>query len=378
MTRLTVVLVLALGLTMSANAAAAGDEIRLNQVQVIGTHNSYHIAPDANVLGLVAAASRRQAEALDYTHRPLAEQFSLLGIRQIELDVFADPKGGHYATPSTREVLRRAGKPVGPDPDEGGQLRQPGLKVLHLPDIDYRTTVSTFARALREVRAWSSAHPRHVPILVLVELKDRPIPTGPTRPVEFTGEMLDTVDAEILSVFDRSAIITPDSVRGSAGTLPQALKDRGWPGLEACRGRVMFALDNEDRLRDLYLEGHPALRDRLMFVSVAPEHPAAAWMKVNDPVRDFDRIRALVRGGFLVRTRADADTVEARKNDPSRRDKALASGAQFVSTDYPEPRLTFSDYVVSFPGRVAARPNPINGDPSVADPEGPVERNAGR
>jgi hypothetical protein len=140
----------------------------------------------------------------------------------------------------------------------------------------------------------------------------------------------------------------------------------------------MFALDNENKLRDLYLEGHPALRDRPMFVSVAPDHPAAAWMKVNDAVRDFDRIRGLVRDGFLVRTRADTDTVEARKNDPSRRDKALASGAQFVSTDYPEPRSAFSDYVVRFPGGIVARPNPINGVASVTDPEGPVAGNADR
>ena len=80
-------------------SAVAGDP-RLNQIQVIGTHNSYHIAPAPTVLGLIAAGGRRNAEALDYTHRPLAEQFSQLGIRQIELDVFADPKGGLFASPS--------------------------------------------------------------------------------------------------------------------------------------------------------------------------------------------------------------------------------------------------------------------------------------
>jgi hypothetical protein len=201
--------------------AAVDGEIRINQIQVIGTHNSYHIAPDANVLELIAAAGRKQAEALDYTHRPLAEQFSRLGIRQVELDVFADPKGGHYAEPSARAILRKSGKDPGPDPDEGGRIRRPGLKVLHVQDVDYRTTVPTFLEALEEIRAWSTSHPRHVPILVLVELKDQAILTLPTRPIRFTKADLDSVDAEIRSVFDPAAILAPDHVRGESATCPR-------------------------------------------------------------------------------------------------------------------------------------------------------------
>ena len=49
-------------------------------------------------------------------------------------------------------------------------------------------------------------------------------------------------------------------------------------------------------------------------------------------------------------------------NRPERFAKALASGAQFVSTDYPvaDPRLT--DYCVQFPGKVVARSNPASGN----------------
>jgi Phosphoinositide phospholipase C, Ca2+-dependent len=292
----------------------------------------------------------------------LTEQFSRLGIRQVELDVFADPDGGHFASPSARSSLRKAGKEPGPDPNDGGRLAKPGLKVLHVQDVDYLSTVSTFLAALKEIRSWSITHPRHVPILVLVELNDQSIPTLPTRPVSFSSAELDGVDAEIRSVFDSSALFTPDQLRGDDEALPQAIKKRGWPTLGECRGKVLFALDNEGSIRDSYLAGHPALQGRAMFVSVAPDHPAAAWMKVNDAVRDFDKITALVRARFLVRTRADSDTIEARRNDSSRRDKALASGAQFVSTDFPEPRPAFSEYVVRLAGSVVARVNPISGD----------------
>ena len=101
-----------------------------------------------------------------------------------------------------------------------------------------------------------------------------------------------------------------------------------------------------------------------MFATVAPEHPAAAWFKVNDPIKDFDKIQRLVKAGFLVRTRADADTRQARKGDVTQRDKALASGAQFVSTDYREPDRRLSDYSVQFPGGQVARSNPVSGDPA--------------
>jgi hypothetical protein len=348
------------------NTAWAG-EPRLNQIQVIGTHNSYHLAPDPAVRDLIATAARRHAEAIDYSHRPLAEQFSRLGIRQIELDVYADPEGKLFAAPDARKVVRAFGKDPGPDPDPKGLLQKPGMKILHLPDVDFRTTVHTLVEALTQVRAWSQANRRHVPIIILLELKSDRFPGLPAKPIPFTARELDQVDAEILSVFPREEILTPDRVRGSAATLPEALKTNGWPTLEAVRGLVLFALDNEGTVRDLYLEGHAALRGRIMFATVAPTHPAAAWFKMNDPVRSFDRIQQLVHDGFLVRTRADADTKAARSGDTTQRDQALASGAQFISTDYPEPDQRLSDYRVSFPGGVVARPNPVSGDPGWGD-----------
>ena len=62
--------------------------------------------------------------------------------------------------------------------------------------------------------------------------------------------------------------------------------------------------------------------------------------------------------GYIVRTRADDDTVP----DPSvaRREIALASGAQIVHTDYPpgEPRFN-TGYQVTFGTKVASRCNPV-------------------
>lgn len=338
---------------LAAGPAPAGD-VRLNQIQVIGSHNSYHRAPAPSISALIAAVSKKKAGALEYTHRPLAEQFERLGVRQIELDVFADPEGGRFAQPKVWTTLKALGKDPGPDPDPTGALKKPGMKVLHVPGVDFLTTAPTLVDALRQVRVWSHAHPRHVPLFILVELKD-------PKAGAFDARALDALDAEIRSVFSPVELLTPDNVRGTFATLSEALQQRGWPTLDAARGKVMVALDNENAIRDRYLDGHPALKGRVMFVSVPDDHPAAAWMKVNDVLKDFDKIQSLVKAGFLVRTRADADTAEARSNDPTRRDKALASGAQFVSTDFAEPNPEFSDYHVRLPDNAVARINPVSG-----------------
>ena len=96
-----------------------------------------------------------------------------------------------------------------------------------------------------------------------------------------------------------------------------------------------------------------------MFVDAEPGTPEAAFIKYNNPGNGSE-IQALVEQGYMVRTRADADTEQARSGDTSRRDTALESGAHFISTDYPVADPRFSDYRVVIPGDNIARCNPVN------------------
>lgn len=343
----------------------ATSAVRLNQIQVIGSHNSYHLRAHESLRVLLAKRSQELVDELDYSHVPLPEQFSRLGIRQIELDCLADPQGGRYAHPKGMEWVAKAGLPPVPNQDPGGKLEQPGFKIMHVPDIDYFTTVLTLKDGLGQILNWSAEHPRHVPIFVLLELKEDGESPELTQPLRFGKAELSALETEITSVIPRKKILAPDDIRRGERSLPDALRKYGWPALDAVRGKVFFGMDNEGSVRDLYLEGHPALESRLIFVSVPEDNPAAAWMKVNDPVGDFDRIQRLVREGFLVRTRADSSPRQARANDPAQREKALASGAQFISTDYAEPNRAFSTYCVRFEGGIVARINPVTGDASL-------------
>ena len=341
-----------------------GDDILMNQLQYLGTHNSYHKRLRPDLFVFLVEFDERLAETLDYAHIPLQEQFENQGIRQIELDVFYDPQGGLYAN-------RQALTLVGEDTASGiPELSEPGLKVLHVQEVDYETTCYTFISCLKEIKTWSDAHPGHLPITVLVEAKDEEIPDPGLNfviPLEFGVEALNLIDTEILSVFPPEQLILPDDVRGDSITLESAVLNQGWPRLSQARGKIMFALDNTDSIRDHYIVGHPSLEGRVLFTSSPEGTPEAAFMKRNNPLDNTGEIEYLVKQGYMVRTRADADTDQARSGDTTRREAALASGAHFISTDYPVPDPKFSDYQVRIPGGKIARCNPVNPGDCTAD-----------
>lgn len=237
-------------------------------------------------------------------------------------------------------------------------MRKPGLTVMHLADIDFRSSCVTFVACLSIVRRWSDAHPRHAPILVTINAKDGALGAGSPQPLPFDATAFDRVDAEIRSVFSSSKLIAPDDVQGTHATLRDAVRANAWPTLDAARGNVFFALDESPAKVAIHRGERRSLEGRAMFVNTDEASPAATYLTLNDPVADAERIARAVDGGFVVRTRADADTREARRNDTARRDAAFASGAQYVSTDYFEPDARRSDYRVRLPDGAAARCNP--------------------
>lgn len=100
-----------------------------------------------------------------------------------------------------------------------------------------------------------------------------------------------------------------------------------------------------------------------MFVTGASGKPFEVVVNHNDPRSSAAKIKAAVRNGLLVRTRADSEGVEPAKGDTTRRTAALDSGAHYISTDYPA-RVAKWDYVVQIPGGTPARCNPLVAPPS--------------
>lgn len=365
--------------TTTTSTAPAVEELRLNDIQVIGSHNSYHLKPQEELFAGIAALSAELASDIEYSHVPLTEQLERFGIRQFELDLFADPDGGLFAN-------RAANSVVGLDPASGEPaLDEPGFKVLHTQDFDYESNCLVFIACLSEIEAWSTANPTHLPVMIMLEFKEESVPEAAAAegleltvdlpwaiPMRITPELLDAVDAEIFSVFGPERVITPDDVRGEATTLEMAVLETGWPTIETSRGKVMFSMTDGEAIRDMYVADAPNLEGRPIFTSGTPGQPDAAFVRIDDPTDPA--LGATVEAGYLVRTRTDSPTTDARNGDTTTRDAAFASGAQFLSTDYYQPSEFFeSDYVVAFENGVVARCNPVTA-PATCGADQLVER----
>jgi len=341
-----------------ALADAAATPQAMNDVQVIGSHNSFKARIPAAVMTKLRAMEPKSAAGLDYYHVPLRRQLDA-GVRQLELDVFADPEGGRYADPKGEAWAKAAGEHTGFD---RAAMVKPGFKVFHIPDIDYLSTCATLVGCLREVDHWSRAHPDHLPIMITINAADTPSGRpGIASPLSLAGKpLLDALDGEIRSVLPGKRLITPDEVRGTAPTLREAVRSRGWPALSAARGRIYVLLDVRAAVSDVYRAGHPSLAGRAMFGWYPDDQPEAAIQIVQDPLVDGERIRRWVAEGMIVRTRTDANTIEARAHDLAKARAAMASGAQAVSTDYypgaPDP--LHLGFVVTLPGQAMARCSP--------------------
>lgn len=314
--------------------ATEAPRLALAQLQLKGTHNSYHKldAPPAD-------------PALDYYHEPLTTQLDDEAVRHFELDAHLDPDGKT-------------------------------ARVYHIAIIDPGTQCDTLDDCLRELRTWSDAHPRHLPIVIFLEAKSDLAeiggccgPDGDPSTCDFEGlgercwdGALDLIDTTFETAWP-TRLFSPDNIPLAAGASPRS----ALPDLDTLRGQLICVLNDGGSLRDEYRRQQNARDDlagRACFVTADPTDADAVFIKRDDPTCDNGAgpgcdIESLVAGGYLVRTRADTDAVP----DPARAARAMASGAHFISTDFPAARPG-KDFFFDLPGGVPARCNPVSGTPS--------------
>lgn len=298
------------------------DRLRLNHLQVKGTHNSYHRRPAFSLV-------REHA----YEQAPLDVQLEEYGVRVVELDIH----------PSSR-----------------------GYEVYHLPVIDSRSTCGLLVECLEVLKKWSDSNSGHHPIFVWIEPKD-----------DLGGGTfdMDALDAEILSVWPRERLVTPSLVRGENATLREAIEGEGWPRLGKVRNRAMFMLLDRGRQREAYLrgkEGPDALAGRIMFVLANPgefDEPFAAVAKIDNPASRH--IPAALKKGIIVGSNVGSASGSDEGNFRKLR-AGLHNGVHLLTGDFPAP-VKGRAYWFDMPGAGPSRCNPVTAPAgcSSADIENP-------
>lgn len=284
---------------------SADDSLRLNQIQLKATHNSYR-------------PGRLDNPLVDwrYDHSPIAEQLEDQGVRGLEFDLIYDHALDRY-------------------------------RVEHIPEVDPETHCPFLSDCLEAVRDFSERHPAHHPIFIQIE------PRGAFD--EDVEARIALFESEVRAIFSEEQLITPDDVRGGAISLRDALEDRGWPTLGETRGKVFIYLDSKRETSLAYAGDDGRLEGKVAFPSSLAEDPFAGFMVINE-VSDGRALEA-VRAGFLVRVRAE-DLKELFNQGLDRAEAALATGAQIISTDFPVKRGEL-DYFFDIPGGAPSRCNPI-------------------
>jgi hypothetical protein len=345
----------------SVLAAPADPGLKLNQIQIVGTAESYKLAPSAQMLSLIRMGGKKDAQALDFSQPPIADQLDA-GARALSFDIVFDPQGGLFKNPAGASMADEL-----LDTDYVAAMSQPGFKVIHVPDVDFKSSCMMLKACLAQVSAWSSAHPAHLPLVIVLHCTDTRTPMpGATSPMPFDDAAAAALDAEIRANFAAGQVITPAQVKGANVSLKEAVQTTGWPTLRAARGKVIFVLNDDPQATALYA-ADPA---RAMFAATDEASPNAGFVAIDDPVKNAARIAADVRVGLIVLTRADADTVEARSNDTRRRDQAFATGAQIVLTDFLLPDKKIGAYQVTIADPRHARCNALNASCAAWDAAG--------
>lgn len=268
------------------------DSIPINEIRYLATHNSYRIQAGALQFFFLNLGEPGGSAALKYSHLPFTDQFNL-GVRSLELDL---------------------------------RFRRGMFENCHVPLVDNRSHSPAVIPTLQELRLWSDRHPAHVPIIILMEVKNDWSFLDPSLDDWSSRALveLDTLIAEELS----GKLLSPRDLKADFPTVKGAIEDSGWPGLAEVRGKFLFVHHEGDAR--LFSQDYIDSDNRISFMMGSLESPEASFFLRNDP---FDgEIAELVESGYIVRTRADSDcqVSEEQKN------AAINSGAQIVSTDFPE------------------------------------------
>jgi hypothetical protein len=303
-------------------------DIRLNEIQSIGTHNSYHIleGPPAH-------------PAMDYQHAPLGEQLDA-GVRHFELDIHREAGTG-------------------------------AILVYHVKSIDEASSCHDLRECLLQLRAWSDAHRDHHALVVILEPTDaigRLVAESGGDPAD-TGELLwDGHIAEIDAILTEAwpdRLWTPKDL-GRGGPVYARIEREGWPTVDETRGGLFVVINDTGAIRDEY-RATVAENERAAFVFGAVGEPDVAFFKADNPRGDPDGMKAALEAGLILRTRADGDT----EVDPEETAAAFASGAQLVSTDYAIARDdgAHPGYRLPWPGtpETPSRCNPVTARPECRD-----------
>ncbi len=230
--------------------------LAINQLQLLGTHNSYHIQP------IIPFSS-----TFRYSHEPIPNQLER-GVRHLEIDC-------HFNRRTNRWV------------------------VYHIAILDSSVNCGDCLRdCLLQVKNWSDKNNYHTVLVIYIEPKT--IFNAHPFCVGNDDYIFLHLESEVLSVFPIDQIIIPLQIQGNYSTLSEAVQKRGWPSVQSTRGKALFVLNfwkENGHCREYYEKKHSPL----FFMRTNDDHVDSVFVEMGS-IGNKATITKYLKKNYFVRT----------------------------------------------------------------------------
>lgn len=302
--------------------------IKFNELRYIATHNSY------------------QTEAVD-EYKKIYRNLSELTFGWVS------EKKGLFVSPTVTEQLNNGIYSLEIDVETFDRNGEISFTCMHSPTLDMTTSCYDFSLLLKEISMWSDNNPNHLPITIIIEPKKLFIPLENMK--FFNVDYALAFDGALRAGLGDKLFTPADMLRDYESFSAMRAAD-DWCKVGDMLGKVLFLL-HDCNVTQEYIDVDPSIKSQAMFPMLREDdvdRDCASFLLINKPDEAVDASEEVIANGkFIVRTRADEFTSVSEE----RRELALASGAQIVSTDYPvKTDLQDSDYYLAFNGKKTIQP----------------------
>lgn len=301
---------------------AIEDGVKLNEIAILGTHNSYQRLATAETrfaMNIVDAITLKKLglNTFDFEMDTLTEQLEM-GIRNVEIDI---------------ETL-----------DKNNKIE---FKVTHNSLIDNASSAYDFEKALQEIKMWSDNNPEHIPVIIIVEPKSFVIEINGMK--KFSLEYAKELDKIVENTLGDSLLTPKDMLRDYA-SFKEMRENDDWISLKEAQGKILVLLHDCD-VTESYIALDETIKTQKMFPMLRYDDRNEAYTSFileNDAWRAAERKEENIdECNLIVRTRAD---VYPEYSD-ERYEVIETCGSQIITTDFPEKVDGNEEHFYSFEGK---------------------------
>ncbi|MBO7179262.1 MAG: phosphatidylinositol-specific phospholipase C domain-containing protein [Clostridia bacterium] len=301
---------------------AIEDGVKLNEIAILGTHNSYQTLATKEtrfLMNIIEAITFEKfgLNTFDFEMDTLTEQLEM-GIRNVEIDI---------------ETL-----------DKDNKIE---FKVTHNSIVDNASSAYDFTKAMEEIKLWSDNNPDHIPVIIIVEPKSFVIEVNGMK--KFSLDYAKEVD-KILENTLGDSLLTPKDMLRDYASFKEMRENDDWLTLKEAQGKIIVLLHDCD-VTESYIALDESIKTQKMFPMLRYDdrnESYTSFILENDAWNaDSRKSESIDECKLIVRTRAD----KYPDYSDERYEVTENCGSQIITTDFPEKVNGNESHSYSFEGK---------------------------